>query len=46
MLVAAVLAQMAIVTHAPDTVRACDAVEVSVAVSGPANDQPRLMPPM
>ena len=45
MLVAAVLAQMAIVTHAPDTVRACDAVEVSVAVSGPANDQPRLMPP-
>jgi tetratricopeptide (TPR) repeat protein len=44
-LVAAVLAQMAIVTHVPDTVRACDAVEVSVAVSGPVTDVPRLTVP-
>jgi tetratricopeptide (TPR) repeat protein len=41
----AVMAQLAIVTHAPDTVRACDAVEVSVAVSGPAADAPRLLTP-
>jgi tetratricopeptide (TPR) repeat protein len=41
----AVLAQLAIVTHAPDTVRACDAVEVSVAVSGLASNPPRLSTP-
>lgn len=45
MIVVAVLAQLAIVTHAPDTVRACDAVDVSVAVSSPANDLPRLTAP-
>ena len=37
-------AQLAIVAHAPDTVRACDAVEISVAVSAPASEMPRLLP--
>lgn len=41
----AVAAQIAIVAHAPDTVRACDAVEISVAVSGPASGIPRLVSP-
>ncbi len=45
MIALAVMAQLAIVTHAPDTVRACDAVEVSVAVSGPAANAPRLLTP-
>jgi hypothetical protein len=31
----AVVAQLSIVAHAPDTVSACEAVEISVAVSAP-----------
>ena len=41
----AVLAQMAIVAHAPDVVYACDAVEVTVAVSAPGSSMPRLVVP-
>jgi len=44
-IVLAVMAQLAIVTHAPDTVRACDAVDVSVAISGSPSDPPRLVAP-
>ena len=40
-----VVAQMAIVAHAPDVVYACDAVEVSVAVSAPGSSMPRLSIP-
>lgn len=40
-----VLAQLAIVAHAPDTVFACDAVEVSVAVSANGMSVPRLIAP-
>lgn len=42
-----VAAQLAIVAHAPDTVAACDAVEVSVAVSarGGGSAVPRLLTP-
>ena len=39
------VAQLAIVTHAPDTVRACDAIELSVAISAPASGSPRLVAP-
>jgi hypothetical protein len=41
----AVAAQLAIVAHAPDTVYACDAVEVSVAVSADGRATPRLAVP-
>ncbi|HMC54888.1 MAG TPA: hypothetical protein VKH19_06945 [Gemmatimonadaceae bacterium] len=38
-------AQLAIVAHAPDSVLACDAVDLSVAVSAPGNLLPRLIVP-
>jgi oxygen tolerance protein BatD len=41
----AVMAQLAIVAHAPDTVATCDAVEVSVAVSARGAVIPRLTSP-
>jgi hypothetical protein len=41
----AVAAQLAIIAHAPDTVAACDAVEVSVAVSARGAEVPRLTTP-
>ena len=41
----AVIAQLAIVAHAPDSAFACDAVEVSVAISAPARSFPRLIAP-
>ena len=41
----AVIAQLAIVAHAPDSAFACDAVEVSVAISAPARSFPRLVTP-
>jgi len=37
-----VAAQLAVVVHAPDSAQACDAIELSVAVSAPASDLPRL----
>ncbi|MEX2177124.1 MAG: BatD family protein [Gemmatimonadaceae bacterium] len=40
-----VIAQLAIVAHAPDTVNACQAVEVSVAISAPDRGIPRLVTP-
>ncbi|HEY7235412.1 MAG TPA: BatD family protein [Gemmatimonadaceae bacterium] len=40
-----VLAQLAIVAHAPDVVSACDAVEVTVAVSAPGNVAPQIIAP-
>jgi tetratricopeptide (TPR) repeat protein len=40
-----VAAQLAIVVHAPDTVRACEAVDLTVAVSASASDMPRLVTP-
>jgi len=40
-----VVAQLAIVAHAPETVAACDAVEVTVAVSGPGSTAPQIVPP-
>jgi len=40
-----VIAQLAIVAHAPDTVAACDAVEVTVAVSAPGNMAPQIVSP-
>lgn len=39
------VAQLAIVAHAPDNVAACDAVEVTVAVSAPGSTAPQLVPP-
>ena len=39
------IAQLAIVAHAPESVAACDAVEVTVAVSAPGSATPRLVPP-
>jgi hypothetical protein len=39
------LAQLAIVAHAPDSAQVCDAVDVTVAVSAPSNLAPRLTPP-
>ena len=41
----AVLAQLAIVAHAPDTVYACDALEVTVAVTATGSRVPRLSAP-
>jgi len=40
-----VAAQLAIVAHAPDTVFACDAVDISVAVSAGGSSIPRLITP-
>lgn len=40
-----VVAQLAIVAHAPDTVAACDVVEVTVAVSAPGTTAPQLIAP-
>jgi len=40
-----VLAQLAIVAHAPDVVAACDAVEVTVAVSAPGSAVPQMVLP-
>jgi len=38
-------AQLSIVVHAPDTAAACDAIELSVAVSAPAGAAPQLIAP-
>ena len=40
-----VAAQIAIVAHAPDSASTCEAIEISVAVSAPGNQVPRLIPP-
>ena len=40
-----IIAQLAIVAHAPDTVAACDAVEVTVAVSAAGSTAPQVIPP-
>jgi hypothetical protein len=40
-----IAAQIAIVAHAPDSVVACDAVDVSVAISAPGTMVPRLIVP-
>lgn len=43
----ALVAQLAVVAHAPPTVAACEAVEISVAVSAQGSVAPRvLMPPL
>src|SRR5438046_331596 len=39
------IAQLSIVAHAPDSVRACEAFEVSVAVSVPGRSAPELVTP-
>ena len=41
----ALVAQLAIVAHAPDTVSACDAVEITVAVSAAGTSTPRVIVP-
>jgi hypothetical protein len=43
--VLAVVAQLSIVAHAPDTVSACEAVEISVAVSAPGRYAPGIVAP-
>jgi tetratricopeptide (TPR) repeat protein len=43
--IALLFAQLAIVTHVPDSVAACDAVEVTVAVSAPGSATPQIIPP-
>ncbi|HET9453347.1 MAG TPA: BatD family protein [Gemmatimonadaceae bacterium] len=45
LVVLGVAAQLAIVAHAPDSVSACDPVEVSVAVSNRGREIPRLVVP-
>lgn len=40
-----VVAQLSVVTHAPDSAAACEAVEISVAVSAPGNVAPTLIAP-
>ena len=40
-----VVAQLAIVAHAPENVAACDAVEVTVAVSASGSTAPQVIPP-
>ena len=40
-----VVAQLAIVAHAPDTAATCDAIEISVAVSAPGGVPPIIMAP-
>ena len=39
------IAQLSIVAHAPDSVSACDAIEISVAVRAPGGVAPRLIVP-
>jgi len=41
----AVVAQLSIVAHAPDTVSACEAVEISVAVSASGRYAPEIIAP-
>lgn len=41
----ALVAQLSIVAHVPDTASACEAVEITVAVSAPGNGVPRLIAP-
>jgi hypothetical protein len=41
----ALAAQLSIVAHAPDSAAACDAIEVTVAVSAPGREPPRLVAP-
>ena len=41
----ALVAQLAIVVHAPDAAPACDAVEISVAASAPGNTSPQVFAP-
>ena len=43
--VLAVVAQLSIVAHAPDTVSTCEAVEISVAVSAPGRFAPDVLAP-
>ncbi|HEX3868246.1 MAG TPA: BatD family protein [Gemmatimonadaceae bacterium] len=43
--VLAIAAQLAIVAHAPDSASACDALEISVAVSAPGGAAPNLIAP-
>lgn len=45
MIGAILIAQLAIVAHAPETVAACDAVDVTVAVSAAGTDAPQIIPP-
>ena len=45
MIGAILIAQLAIVAHAPSTVAACDAIEVTVAVSAGGTEVPQLVPP-
>jgi len=40
-----IVAQLAIVAHAPDTAATCDAIEISVAVSAPGGVPPLVVPP-
>ena len=40
-----VVAQLAIVSHAPDTASTCDAVEITVAVSAPGGVVPIVVAP-
>ena len=41
----ALFAQLAIAVHAPDAAPACDAIEISVAVSAPGSGNPQVIPP-
>jgi hypothetical protein len=41
----ALAAQLSIVAHAPDSASVCDAIEVTVAVSAPGRELPRLIAP-
>ena len=45
MIALALFAQLAIVAHAPDTVSACDAIEVTVAISASGTSTPRIVVP-
>lgn len=45
LIVLGIAAQLAIVAHAPDTVAACDAVEVAVAVRARGAEMPRIIAP-
>jgi hypothetical protein len=42
---AILIAQLAIVAHAPEAASACDAIEVTVAVSAGGTDTPQIVPP-
>jgi len=43
--VLAIVAQLSIVAHAPDTVASCEAIEISVAVSAPGRIAPEVIAP-